>query len=138
MQTLFVSWWHRNVLLSLHAAIGFSALLTYPSNAFAQEAAPAPVPSFGQVMLDMLPMFAIIFIIFYFLVLRPQQQKLKEHQDMIGSLKKGDQVATSGGILARVASIESDHVVLEVAQNVRMRFEPSHITRRVEVKKAAN
>ena len=84
------------------------------------------------VLSELLPMFAIVFLIFYFMIIRPQQQKLLEHKKLIESLKKGDNVVTSGGILGRVASVDKDHILLEVAGNVKIRFETAHVQRRSE------
>ena len=87
---------------------------------------------FGDVLFKMLPMFGMVFFIFYFMVIKPQQQKLKSQQDLIQGLKKGDSVVTSGGIIAKVAAIESDHVLLDIAPNVRLKLEPGHISKRFE------
>jgi preprotein translocase subunit YajC len=56
----------------------------------------------------------LMFVIFYFLLIRPQQKKAKELQTMIGGLKKGDKVVTSGGILGTVSSLQDDYVVITV------------------------
>lgn len=63
----------------------------------------------------------IIFAIFYFLMIRPQQQKAKEHQAMLDALKKGDEVLTAGGIYGKIHSVTDQVVTLEVAPNVRIR-----------------
>ncbi len=80
----------------------------------------------------MLPMFVVVFLIFYFLVMRPQAQKLKTQNDMLAALKRGDHVVTSSGMMAKVAGVEKDYVLLEVANNVRIKFEPGHIAKRLE------
>lgn len=101
------------------------------AEALAQAAAAAPAqPSFTEVLGRMLPMFIIVFFIFYFLVLKPQQAKLKTHQELIASLKKGDTVVTTGGIFGRVAGTEKDYILLELAPNVRVRVEIAHVARR--------
>lgn len=96
------------------------------------EQDPNQRPGFGDVLFKMLPMFCMVFFIFYFMVIKPQQQKLKSQQDLLQSLKKGDSVVTSGGIIAKVAGVESDHVLLDIAPNVRLKLEPSHIAKRFE------
>src|ERR687895_2338600 len=80
----------------------------------------------GQ-MLSFLPL-VLIFVVFYFLLIRPQQKKAKQHQEMLGKLKKNDEVMTSGGIYGKVVSL-ADHVVtLEVAPNVRIRVNRPQIS----------
>lgn len=58
----------------------------------------------------------LMFVIFYFLLIRPQQKKAKELQAMIGQLKKGDKVVTTGGILGTISSIQDDYVVLTIGE----------------------
>ena len=65
--------------------------------------------------------FILIFVIMYFLVIRPQQKKGKEHQEMLNKLKKNDEVMTSGGIYGKVVALADSVVTLEVAPNVRIR-----------------
>jgi preprotein translocase subunit YajC len=80
----------------------------------------------GQI-LSFLPLI-LIFVVFYFLLIRPQQKKAKQHQEMLGKLKKNDEVMTSGGIYGKVVSL-ADHVVtLEVAPNVRIRVNRPQIS----------
>ena len=63
----------------------------------------------------------LIFVIFYFFLIRPQQKKVKEHKAMVESLKRGDKVVTSGGITGRVESlIDNDKVEVEIAENVKV------------------
>lgn len=104
------------------------------SAAFAQAAAPATVqpPGLGEVFSRMMPMFAVVFFIFYFLVLKPQQSKLKAQQTLIESLKRGDEVVTSGGLIGRVAGAEKGYTFLEIAPNVRIKVETAHVLRRYE------
>ena len=80
----------------------------------------------GQ-MLSFLPL-VLIFIIFYFLLIRPQQKKAKQHQEMLGKLKKNDDVMTSGGIYGKVISLADNVVTLEVAPNVRIRVNRPQIS----------
>ncbi|KPA12349.1 YajC [Candidatus Magnetomorum sp. HK-1] len=76
----------------------------------------------------LLPMI-IIFAIFYFLLIRPQQKKAKEHRAMIDSLKKGDRVITSGGIYGRVtANNDPETVTLEIADRVRVKCVRSNVS----------
>jgi preprotein translocase subunit YajC len=74
----------------------------------------------------MLP-FIAIFAVMYFVMIRPQMRKQKEHRAMIDALAKGDEVVTAGGILGRVAKIDENFVGLEVANNVEVRIQRSAI-----------
>jgi len=81
----------------------------------------------GSPFMSFLPMIAIIGI-FYFLVLRPQSKKAKEHQKMLSELKKGDDVSTQGGIIGKITGIKDNEVTLQVQEGVRIRFLRSAIT----------
>lgn len=90
----------------------------------AREAASPPAPSAQaapNVFAQLLPLLFII-AIFYFLLIRPQQQRQKTQQELWRSLKKGDRVVTIGGIHGVVAQVDEDEVVVEVAKDVRIRF----------------
>lgn len=63
----------------------------------------------------------IMFVIFYFLLIRPQQKRAKEHREMIGNLNKGDRVITSGGIYGTVSSLDETSVTLEIAEKVKIK-----------------
>lgn len=86
------------------------------SEAFAQAAQPAQ-PDAGWV--TMLPLI-LIFVLFYFLMIRPQMKRAKEHRNMLGALQKGDEVVTSGGALGRVTKVGENYVNLEIAENVEI------------------
>jgi preprotein translocase subunit YajC len=93
------------------------------SPAYAQDAAAAG--GFDPVFLIMM---VAMFAVFWFLVIRPQQKRAKEHQNMLKAIKRGDQVVTNGGIIGKVARIEGDGVVLlEIAENVRVKCQQSMI-----------
>jgi preprotein translocase subunit YajC len=77
--------------------------------------------------MSFLPMIAIIGI-FYFLVLRPQSKKAKEHQKMLSELKKGDDVSTQGGIIGKITGIKDNEITLQVQEGVRIRFLRSAVT----------
>jgi preprotein translocase subunit YajC len=80
----------------------------------------------GQ-MLSFLPL-VLVFVIFYFLLIRPQQKKAKDHQEMVKKLKKNDEVMTSGGIYGKVVALADTVVTLEVAPNVRIRVHRPQIS----------
>ena len=71
-------------------------------------------------MLGFLPL-VLVFVIFYLLLIRPQQKKAKDHQEMLSRLKKNDEVMTSGGIYGKVVALADNVVTVEVAPNVRLR-----------------
>ena len=71
-------------------------------------------------MTQFVPLIAI-FGIFYFLVLRPQSKKAKDHQKMLSELKKGDDVTTQGGIIGKITGIKDNEVTLQVQEGVRLR-----------------
>jgi preprotein translocase subunit YajC len=66
-------------------------------------------------------LFGLMAVIFYFFLIRPQSKRQKDHQAMINELKRGDEVATTGGIIGKIHSVTDKLVVLEIAQNVRIR-----------------
>ena len=66
--------------------------------------------------------FAAIFAVFYFLVIRPQQQQAKQHKELINNVRRGDTVVTAGGIVVRVARVKDDgEVMVDIADNVQVR-----------------
>ena len=66
--------------------------------------------------------FILIFVIFYFLLIRPQQKKAKEHRDMIANIKKGDRIVTSGGIYGRVTGMDDTTLTVEISEKVRVKM----------------
>jgi preprotein translocase subunit YajC len=89
------------------------------SNAYAQGAAAAGDGGMGGLV--MLVPYALIFVVFYFLLIRPQQQARKRHMDMVAALKKGDVVVTSGGLIGKVKSVADDELRVELSPNVEVR-----------------
>jgi len=76
----------------------------------------------GSDMLVSLLPFALIFVIMYFLILRPQQKRAKQHQEMVSSLRRGDTVVTSGGLVGKITKVVDDgEVELQLADGVRVR-----------------
>lgn len=95
------------------------------SSAFAQSAPPAG--GGGDIFIQLVP-FILIIVIMYFLVFRPQQQRMKAHQQLVANVKRGDVVVTSGGIIGKVIKVmEGDEVLVEVAEDVRIRVVKSTI-----------
>ena len=91
----------------------------FESPAFAASAGTAPGGA-GGFLLSIAPLL-FIFVIFYFLLIRPQQRRLKAHQAMIGAVKLRDTAITSGGLIGKVTKVDETEVELEVAPNVRVR-----------------
>ncbi|WP_315764047.1 preprotein translocase subunit YajC [Sphingomonas sp. Y38-1Y] len=91
----------------------------FASTAFAQSAGAASPGITGQI-LGIAPLI-LIFVAFYFLMIRPQQRRMKSLQDMIANAKKGDTVVTGGGLVGKVTRVEDQHLEVEIAQNVRVR-----------------
>jgi preprotein translocase subunit YajC len=81
------------------------------SNAYAAEAAPE------MSLMSFLPMI-VIFVLFYFMLIRPQLKQAKEQRNMISALQKGDEVATSGGVVGKITQVSDSFVSLEVADKV--------------------
>ena len=102
--------------------------------AYAQAAAPPGVPSAADQMLHMISILAITIGIFYFLIIRPQQKKQRESEQMLASIRKGDRVLTTGGVFGTVISADTkgDVVVLRVSENVKMEFTKQSIVQVVE------
>ncbi len=79
-------------------------------------------------LISLLPL-VLIFVVFYFLLIRPQQKKLKEHKAMLEALRRGDKVVTGGGIVGTVVKVGADEdVTVEIAEGVRVRVVRSTIT----------
>ena len=93
------------------------------SDAVAQGGAPAGQPSF-------MPMILMVgmFVIFYFLLIRPQSKRAKEHRGMVEALKNGDEVVTNGGVYGRISNAEGDALLVEVAQGVEQRIQRQAIS----------
>lgn len=84
-----------------------------------------------QAFTSMIPL-VIMFAIFYFLLIRPQQKKAKEHKALLEALKKGDQVVTAGGMHGKIVAVEEGVVTIEIANNVNVKFNKGHVAAVVE------
>ena len=89
----------------------------FMSPALAQGVAPAAEG--GSTLMSIAPLL-LIFVIFYFLVLRPQSKKIKLHQEMLNALKAGDKVVTGGGFLGTVVSVNEQDVVVDLGNGVKV------------------
>jgi preprotein translocase subunit YajC len=92
------------------------------------QAAPSgPGGGAAGILVGILPWLAI-FVIFYMLMIRPQQRRVKEHQAAIAAIRKGDEVITGGGIRGRVTKVSDDEAEVEIAQGVKIRVVKSTIS----------
>ena len=112
----------------------FISLFILPTAAFAQNSTQAPESGF----MSFLPLI-LIFIIFYFLLIRPQQKKHKEHQDMVGGLKVNDNVCTQSGIIGKIVKIDNKEnlVHLEVSKDVVITILKASVNNVLDSKKLA-
>jgi preprotein translocase subunit YajC len=85
-------------------------------------------PGAAAPLLQMAP-FALILVVFYFLLIRPQQKKARETQEMLDNLKVGDEVVTTGGLYGRVLKLADKTVLVEVAPKVQVKLERSSVGR---------
>jgi preprotein translocase subunit YajC len=93
--------------------------MNFITPAFAQAAGGAPGAT--DIVMQLAP-FGIILVIMYFLILRPQQQRAKAHQDMVSNIRRGDTVVTNGGLIGKVTkTIDDSEIEIEIAANVRVR-----------------
>ncbi len=90
------------------------------------SATPAGHPQGGG--MSMFVTFGLLFFVFYFLFIRPQNKRAKEHRNMIMSLNKGDEVITNGGILGRITEMDDNYFSVEVAENTTIRVQKASIT----------
>ena len=92
------------------------------SNAYAQSAAAGePNP-----MITLL-MFGGLFVFMYFLIIRPQRKRQKEHAALVGGLGKGDEVVMTSGMLGKITKLDGDYAVLEVSNNLELKFQKSAV-----------
>lgn len=109
--------------------MGLPALLAAPEAAAGAGGAASVTPT--------LVTFGLVFAIFYFLIIRPQNKRQKETKTMLAALKKGDRVVTIGGIRGTITSVKEDTVVLKVDDTAKIQFSRSAISSVLEVKKGA-
>ena len=89
-------------------------------------------------LMGLLP-FVLIFVVFYFLLIRPQQKRAKEHKSMVEALKRGDKVVTSGGIVGKVSKVVDDqYVEVEIASDVKVKVVRSTIGQVMDKTQPAN
>ena len=87
-----------------------------------QDAWAQQLPGGSDPLMSMLPLL-LIFVVFYFLLIRPQSKRQKEHKEMVAKLAVGDEVVTAGGVLGKVTDIGEQFVQVEVAEGVRIKIQ---------------
>ena len=92
------------------------------SDAYAQGAAPGGAGGFGDIIF-----LIVLFAVFYFLLIRPQQKRAKEHKKMVEAVAKGDEVVTNGGILGKVIEVGESFLTINIAEGVDVKLQRSSI-----------
>lgn len=113
------------------AATGAGPAATGPAATGAAGAA-MNQPTMGQALMSSLPYMLLFGAIFYFLILRPQQRKQKEHEERLRKIKVGDRVKTIAGLLGDVISVKTDTFVIKIAEGVKVEFDRNAIVSIVE------
>lgn len=93
------------------------------ANAYAQDAGGQPAGA----DLFQIGFLIVLFGLFYFIAIRPQRKRQKEHQEMVSALGKGDEVITSSGMLGKITGLDENYVTLTVTNNVELKFQRVHI-----------
>lgn len=106
----------------------------FASPAYAQAAGAAAPDGTTAFLVNFAPLI-FIFVIFYFLMIRPQQKKMKEHREAINSVQRNDMIVTAGGLIAKVTKVEEQEVEAEIAPNVKVKIVKGTIA---EVRRAAS
>jgi preprotein translocase subunit YajC len=98
------------------------------SNAYAQSGQAVQTGDFMSLLTGPIPVFVIMFVLMYFLMIRPQQKRQKELKTMMEALGKGDEVVTVGGIVGKVVKVSDTYVTVEVAANTEVVVQKSAVT----------
>lgn len=115
------------VAVAVWSLIQFMELPVFISNAFAQTApAAAPGGDMQSSLMGMLPL-VLMFVVLYFVMIRPQMKKQKEHRAMVDALTKGDEVVTAGGLLGKVSKLGDVYLGVELASGVEVQLQRSAV-----------
>ncbi|HCR13528.1 preprotein translocase subunit YajC [Solidesulfovibrio sp.] len=99
----------------------------FPSLAHAMGAAPAGGEAGGNPITAFLPLI-LMFAIFYFLLIRPQQKKAKQHKEYLSSLKRGDYILSGGGIYGRIMEVHGDKLTVEIAKDLNIEINRNYVS----------
>jgi preprotein translocase subunit YajC len=118
--------------LAISSAYAATAAAAVPAVASATTAAAttggAATPAgSGQSFMSLLPMLAVLILFMYFMVIRPQNKRAKEHRTLVGGIQKGDEILTVGGIIGRVEKIGDSFVVLSIADDVNVSIQKNAV-----------
>jgi preprotein translocase subunit YajC len=97
--------------------------MNFISSAYAQSAEQAP----QEAGIMQLVLMVGLFVMFYFIAIRPQRKRQKEHAELVTNLGKGDEVVTTSGILGKISKLDDSYLVLQVTDNVELKFQKSSI-----------
>lgn len=86
------------------------------------DGAPAAAAAAGNGFASLIPLI-LLFVVFYFLLIRPQNKRMKEHKQMLDALAKGDEVVTNGGVLGKITNLGDNFVTIEIALNVEVKVQ---------------
>ena len=86
----------------------------------------------GSLIASLLPLI-VLFAIFYFLVIRPQQKQQKEHKNMLANLQKGDKIITNGGLIAEIVKPEEDFLKIKLNDNVEVKLSREFVAKKIEI-----
>lgn len=100
--------------------------MLFESVAYAMGAAPQGGGEQGNPIMAFAPLI-IMFLIFYFLLIRPQQKKQKEHKDLLAGLKRGDYVLTNGGLYGRITDVDGDVMTIELSDNLEVKVNRGYV-----------
>ena len=95
---------------------------------FISDAVAAGAPAQQADPMTSLIFFGGMILIFYFILIRPQSKRAKEHRELVGGLSKGDEVVTNGGILGKITDVSEQYITVEVADNVEMKFQRAAVS----------
>ncbi len=96
-------------------------------NFFISDAMAQSADSASGGILSFLPL-VILFVVFYFLLIRPQQKKAKHHKNMVAELKKGDEIITNGGVLAKITDVGENFLTCEIAEKVEIKIQSNAVS----------
>jgi preprotein translocase subunit YajC len=97
------------------------------SQAWAADSAAAGSQGMQQVLITTIAPLALLFVVFYFMLIRPQTKRATEHEKMLKALKRNDEVVTNGGLVGKIVELSDKLLTLEIAPNVRVRVERAQV-----------